>query len=121
MRVLVRFTAVVVMIIALFMLYSVALFTSRPYGVPVPLLISTVVLWVVTIVVGPFASIRLWRFEERGRALGLLVFGVGLLYFGGCLVIRARGAHVPSLAIHSGVNLFGLAVLSSPSTRRVLR
>src|ERR1043166_2605642 len=121
MRVLARFTAVVLMIIALFMLYSVALFASRPYPLPLPLLISTFVLWIVTILVGPLASIRLWRFERRARVLGLVVFGVGLLYFGSCLAIRARGAHVPSLAVHTAVNLIGLAILALPSARRTLR
>ena len=121
MRLLVKLTAMALLIIALFMLFSVASFTIQRPVVPLPLLISTIVLWIVTIGVGPLAARWLWRFERRGWAFGLLVFGVGLLYFGGCLVIRAPGSHIPSLVAHSTVNLLGLTILGLPTTRRALR
>jgi len=69
MRVLVRLTAVILVLVALFMLYSVVIFTVHPYSVPLLLLISTVVLWIVTIVLGPLAARRLWRLPSTRRAL----------------------------------------------------
>ena len=37
--------------------------------------------WGVTLTAGPLVAIELWRFRERGRRVGLVLFGSGLLYY----------------------------------------
>src|SRR5262245_24038611 len=43
--------------------------------------VATAFGWGITLTAGPIVTIDLWRFRERGRRLGLLLFGSGLLYY----------------------------------------
>ena len=112
--------------IALFTLYAFLVFVSRigfTHIVGFPgLMGSTIVLWVVTIVGGPIAATQLWRFKRVGWALGLVVFGVGLLYYtAGVAMFRGPGAHLPSIAVNATFYLFGVIILSLPSCRRTIQ
>src|SRR4051812_17220742 len=37
--------------------------------------------WGITLTAGPLTAVELWRFRERGRRVGLILFGMGLLYY----------------------------------------
>jgi len=85
MRRLVRLASGLLAATVVYELNAVWIFTVRADIIthtmrfPGSLLILTLVLWIVTIVGGSIAARRLWRFQRRGLALGLLVFGAGLL------------------------------------------
>lgn len=126
MRILVRLAAVMLAGIALFTLYAFLVFVSRigfTHIVGFPgLMIFTIVLWIMTVVGGPIAAIQLWRFKRAGWMVGLVVFGVGLLYYTlGFAMFRGPGAHLPSIAVNATFYLLGVIILSLPSCRRTIQ
>ena len=126
MRIVVRVAAVMLAGIAFVMLYALMVFASRvgfEHILRFPgLLAETIVLWIATIVGGPIAAIQLWRFRRSGWAVGLVVFGVGLLYHTvGFALFRGPGAHLPSTAVYAAFYLLGVIILSLPSCRRTLQ
>ncbi|SRR6266480_579548 len=126
MRIVVRLASVRLVGIALFALYAFMVFVSRVGFTQVlqfpGLMVFTIVLWAVTIVGGPIAAIQLWRFKRSGWTVGLVVFGVGLLYYTvGFATFRGPGAHLPSIAVNATFYLLGVIILSLPSCRRTIQ
>lgn len=60
----------------------------------------TIVGWVITLVVGPVATVQLWRFRASGRRAGIVLFGFGLVYYVvGLTALRAPGAPIAQIVV----------------------
>jgi hypothetical protein len=122
MRFLIRIVAVVAAVSVLGTVWFVAgfvaagglraLLTSGLVGV------LTIVGWVIALVVGPVATVQLWRFRQSGRRAGIVLFGYGLAYY---LVglIALRSPEASTRQIFAAAAMFGLplVVLLLPRTR----
>jgi len=78
----------------------------------------TIVGWVIALVVGPVATVQLWRFRQSGRRAGIVLFGYGLAYYLlGLLALRSPEA--PTRQVFAATTMFGLplVVLLLPRTR----
>lgn len=74
----------------------------------------TLIGWLVTLVLGPVAAIKLWRFAETGRRAAIVLFGFGLLYYvAGLLFLRGPGASVLRIAVAAALFAWPLGVLLS--------
>lgn len=84
--------------------------------------ILTIAGWMVTLVVGPIATVQLWRQRESGRRAGLVFFSFGVVYYAaGFLWLRspeAQSAQVVAAAIAYAVPA---AILATPAARRACR
>lgn len=79
----------------------------------------TVVGWVLTLAVGPFAAVQLWRLRESGRRAALLLGGFTLLYyFVPPLFFPQPSAPSPKIWTAIGGNALLVLLLLSPSARR---
>ena len=78
--------------------------------------------WVVTLVLGPLTTVRLWHLQESGRRAGLVFFSFGVVYYvAGFLWLRspeAQSAQVIAAAIAYAVPA---AILATPAARRACR
>ena len=74
--------------------------------------------WIITVIVGSFAGVQLWRLREIGRVTSLIVFGFAALYYAaGPLLLREP--ITPALWLRIGFNVLLVAALSLPSARRI--
>jgi hypothetical protein len=78
--------------------------------------VATIIGWAIALTAGPLAAVELWRFRERGRIAGLILFGWGVLYYAaGMVAWRSSAAPLTpilvALAVHAVpfVLLLGLA------------
>jgi len=80
---------------------------------------ATILGWLLTLAIGPFASTQLWRLRESGRKASLLLAVYALLYYiAGGLFFRQPGAKLsPILVALAGNALFSALLLSSPARR----
>lgn len=74
--------------------------------------------WAAMLVVGPFASVQLWRLRKSGWWSATFLVGLAVLYyFLGAVLFRAPNAPLSSVLVAGGANLFFLVVLLSPQAR----
>jgi hypothetical protein len=76
--------------------------------------------WVLTLVVGPFAAAQLWRLRESGRRASLFLASFALIYYAaGLLFFRGTGAETAQIAVPIVGNLLLSVLLVSSPARRV--
>jgi hypothetical protein len=82
--------------------------------------LATLLGWFLTLSVGPFAVVQLWRLRESGRKLSLLLSGFGFTYYAaGVLFFRGPGAETATIAVPILGNLLLSVLLVSSPVRRV--
>src|SRR5215471_17289815 len=68
--------------------------------------------WGVTLTAGPLAAVELWRFRERGRRAGIVMFGSSMLYYViGALTWRSPSVPIAPILLAIAVYAVPLAVL----------
>jgi hypothetical protein len=78
--------------------------------------------WLIALVLGPFATVQLWRFREIGRITSLVLLGYNILYYGmGWVFLRGRTpiSYAPTFLMTTGFNALLAATLLSASARRL--
>ena len=123
MHIAVRLAAVMLASSALLTLSGLTIFVSR-FGVARVVLFPRLMLFAdaVTIVGGLIGAIQLWRFKQSGWTVGLVVFGVELLYETvGLAILWEPGARLPGIVAVATFDLLGIIILSLPSCRRAIR
>lgn len=81
--------------------------------------IMTLLGWAVTLVLGPFAAVQLWRHRESGRRAGLVLFGLGVVYYGvGFFALRAPEAQPGQIAAAAIAYALPVVILASPPARK---
>jgi hypothetical protein len=84
-----------------------------------PLGVMTIIGWVVTIVIGPYAAVQLWRLSHRGRIAGLSLFAFGAAYYlAGLFWLRAPDAQSGQIIAAAIAYAVPMLVLASPQARR---
>src|SRR5512134_1750458 len=122
MRLLIRIVAVVAAVSVLGTVWFVAAFAAA--GGLRALLTSgvvgglTIVGWVIALVVGPVATVQLWRFRQSGRRAGIVLFGYGLAYYlVGLLALRSPEASTAPIFAAATMYAVPLVVLLLPRAR----
>ena len=122
MRLLIRIVAVLAAVSVLGTVWFVAAFAAA--GGLRGLLASgllgglTIVGWVIALVVGPVATVQLWRFRQSGRRAGIVLFGYGLAYYlFGLLALRSPEASTGQIFAAAIMFALPLVVLLLPRTR----
>jgi hypothetical protein len=78
----------------------------------------TIVGWVIALVVGPVATVQLWRLRQSGRRAGIILFGYGLAYYlVGLLALRSPEASTRQIFAAATMFAVPLVVLPVPRTR----
>ena|SRR5215472_343371 len=91
-----------------------ALIGSGAFGV------TTFAAWFLILVAGPVASVQLWRLRRIGLYVAASLCAVALLYYVfGFMANRGPELRLASLAVPIVGNAVGIALLLSPSARRV--
>jgi len=81
--------------------------------------IATLLGWAVTLVLGPFVAVQLWRCRESGRRAGMILFGAGLAYYLiGYTALRTPEAQPDQVAVAAAMYALPLIVLASRQARR---
>ncbi len=81
--------------------------------------IMTIVGWVVTLTLGPFTVVQLWRLKERGRLAGIGLFAFGTLYYAaGLMWLRSPEAPTAQIVIALAAYALPAILLSLPAARR---
>ena len=123
MKLLLRVISVLTVIAILWTL----LFVIRFYlagGIPVLMTDMRVALptmfgWLMTLLLGPFAAVQLWRLRNSGRVATLLLVTYSILYYSyGLLLSRQLGSQITSLLSMIFVNLLILIILVLPATKK---
>jgi hypothetical protein len=84
-----------------------------------PLGVMTMIGWAVTLGIGPYAGIQLWRLRKRGRIAGLIVFAFGVVYYlAGFLWLRAPEAQSAQIIAAIIAYAIPVLILASPPARR---
>ena len=84
--------------------------------------IFTLIGWIATLVLGPFATVQLWRFHLSGLWAATALAGFAAVYYLlGVLLFRAPNAPLFPILLAGAVNLFFLGVLLSPRARATCR
>lgn len=80
---------------------------------------TTMLGWLLTLSVGPFATVQLWRLRESGRKSALLLSAFAFAYYSaGFLFFRGPGAEASKIALPIVGNLiFSVFLVSSPVRR----
>lgn len=74
----------------------------------------TLTSWGLTILVGPFAAVQLWRLRPSGRRATVLLAAFGALYYlSGLLLFRGPGTNTTVVAIMLAIHATVLALLLS--------
>jgi len=74
--------------------------------------------WMLTILVGPFAAVQLWRLRPSGRRATVLLAAFGTLYYlSGLLLFRGPGTNTTVVVIMLAVHAAVLAFLLSSRVR----
>lgn len=82
--------------------------------------LTTILGWLLTLSVGPFAAVQLWRLRESGRRSSLLLSSFALAYYAaGLLFFRGSGAETARIAVPIVGNLLLSVLLVSSPVRRV--
>jgi len=82
----------------------------------------TIAGWVIALVVGPVATVQLWRFRQSGRRAGIVLFGYGLAYYlVGLLALRSPEAAIGQILAAAAMFALPLLVLLLPRTRIFLQ
>jgi hypothetical protein len=72
--------------------------------------------WLVSLIVGPFAAVQLWKYQESGRRAGAILFGYGLAYYViGLFVLRQPGAQVGQIIVAAALYAIPFVVLMLPA------
>jgi hypothetical protein len=67
---------------------------------------ATTIGWLIALTAGPFAAVELWRFRERGRIAGLILFGWGVFYYAaGTFLWRSPAAPLAPILVALAVHL----------------
>ena len=78
----------------------------------------TILGWGVALVMGPVATVQLWRFRDSGRRAGIILFGYGLGYYVvGLLALRSPEASAWQILAAATIFALPLAVLLTPRAR----
>jgi hypothetical protein len=78
----------------------------------------TIVGWVIALVVGPVATVQLWRFRQSGRRAGIVLFGYGLAYYlVGLLALRSPEASTRQIFVAVTMFALPLVLVLLPRTR----
>jgi hypothetical protein len=116
MRLLIRIVAVLAAVSVLGTVWFVAAFAAA--GGLRALLTSgllgglTIVGWLIALVVGPVATVQLWRFRQSGRRAGIVLFGYGLAYYVvGLLALRSPEASTRQVLVAATMFALPLVVL----------
>jgi hypothetical protein len=81
---------------------------------------ATILGWLLTLSVGPFAVVQLWRIKESGRKSSLLLSAFAFAYYAaGLLFLRGAGAETAKIAVPILGNLLLSLLLVSSPVRRV--
>ncbi len=82
------------------------------------LALPTIFGWLMSLLLGPFASIQLWRLKNSGRVATVFLVTYSILYYTyGFLISPQRGSQVTSLLSMIFVNLLMLIFLILPVTK----
>jgi hypothetical protein len=82
--------------------------------------LTTILGWLLTLSVGPFAVVQLWRLRESGRRSSLLLSAWAFVYYAaGMLFFRGPGAETAKIAVPIVGNLLLSVLLVSSPVRRV--
>jgi hypothetical protein len=82
--------------------------------------LATILGWLLTLSVGPFAVVQLWRLRESGRKSSLFLSAFAFAYYAaGLLFFRGPGAETANIAVPILGNLFLSLLLVSSPVRRV--
>jgi len=79
----------------------------------------TIATWIVTTVGSLVAAIQLGRCKSSGWTIGLIVFGIDLLFqTTGFVTFRRPGVHLSSVALNAAFDLVGIIILGLTWGRR---
>ena len=84
-----------------------------------PLGVATLLSWAVTLALGPFVAVQLWRYRENGRKAGVILFACGLAYYLlGVTVFRTAGSDLSRIGLAAVTYALPVLVLASSAARR---
>ncbi|MCI0390871.1 MAG: hypothetical protein MOB07_19165 [Acidobacteria bacterium] len=90
------------------------LLSRRTYGIP------TVLSWALTILVGPFVVVQLWRYRNSGRLGGIILLGYAITYYLACLIfLGVFEDQLTTVVILTALNLTGFLALCSGHAKRI--
>jgi hypothetical protein len=82
--------------------------------------LATIVGWLLTLSVGPFAVVQLWRLRENGRKSSLLLSAFAFAYYAaGLLFFRGHSAETAKIVVPILGNLLLSVLLVSSPVRRL--
>lgn len=123
MHILLQIIAATAAISVVFTIWLILLLVSTR-GIPAllgagALGVMTFVGWAVTLILGPFTAVQLWRLKESGRIAGLILFACGALYYlAGLLWLRAPEAQSGQIVVAVIAYTVPVVILALPSARR---
>jgi hypothetical protein len=81
--------------------------------------ILTMAGWAVTLILGPFAVVRLWQLRESGRLAGIVLFAFGTLYYAAGLIwLRSPDAPTSQIVLALVAYALPAILLTLPAARR---
>jgi hypothetical protein len=80
--------------------------------------VLTLTAWILTVLVGPFAAVQLWRLRQSGRrATALLAAYTTIYYVAGLVLFRGPGTKVAVVVFMAAINAAASAFLLSGRAR----
>jgi apolipoprotein N-acyltransferase len=84
-----------------------------------PLGILTLVGWAVTLTLGPYTVVQLWRLKQSGRLAGIVLFAFGAVYYtAGLIWLRGPGADTAQILVALVAYALPAILLALPAARR---
>ncbi len=123
MRVLLRIVAGFTLLSVVFTVLFLFAFWQRGGLAPListgPFGLLTFLAWLVTLFLGPIATVKLWRFRASGRVAAAVVWGsTALYYLLGLLFFRTPGTLIYQAIVAFGFSAVLLVLLLLPAARR---
>lgn len=84
--------------------------------------VMTVLGWILTLTVGPFVAVQLWRFKHNGRLFGIALFGYATIYYlAGIFLFRTAGSKISIIIVSLLLNASGILLLNSNSAKSICK
>lgn len=82
--------------------------------------IMTLIGWILTLSIGPFAVYHLWRLNKAGLILGLIFSGYSILYYvSGILISENISSPTPQIIINLTFNASTFLILLTPQAKKL--
>jgi hypothetical protein len=123
MKVILRFISIITSLAVLWTVFFVIRYYK--YGgmsrmiVNIGIALPTILGWLLTLVLGPFAAVQLWRLRNGGRVATMLLVAYAILYYSyGLLFLGKLGAQIQSSLPMILMNFLALIILALPATKK---